>query len=213
MTEKTIPNLDELYQSREDGNHIDLKKRPRGILSHSDREYLWGLRDYKHPQSELNRKQDIRERVSNALHDFPTLLFLMGGIEVNEVFEGELNTGELQPSLEAMIALVYLGMHEDDKLLAEIIENGVQLSTKLRRDQWVGKAFDVDVSIDINHNPRTDLLQQKLKEGKEDQLNPAEIGALVREGKIDSDDLEALKQSDQDLPSRYLGNEIEPDTE
>ena len=210
MSEKTIPDLDELYRIDEDGKDIELKKRPRGILSHSDREYLWGLRDYKHPQSEANRKQDIRERVYNALNDFPTLLFLMHGLDANEVFEGGLLSGELQPSLEAMIAFIYRGMYENDELLAEIIENGIRLCADLHGgNDWVGKAYDVDVSIEINHNPRIDLLEQKLEEGKGNQLTPAEIGVLVREGKIDSDNLKALEQSNQDLPSRYLKDEID----
>ena len=42
-----------------------VEERPRGLLSHTDREFLVGLKDYKHEQSEANRRQDIRERVAH----------------------------------------------------------------------------------------------------------------------------------------------------
>jgi len=51
--------------------------RPRGILSPTDREYLYGQKEYAQPQTDANRRQAIRERVVNGLKDFELLSLLL----------------------------------------------------------------------------------------------------------------------------------------
>lgn len=75
--------------------------RPRGIFSPTDREYLFGLKEYPYPQSEANRTESIRERTQNALMDFRLMWALVDPDErreaLGEMDEEELNQSRLLP--------------------------------------------------------------------------------------------------------------------
>lgn len=45
----------------------------RGLLTNTDREWLQGEKEYKNKQTELNKRQDIRDRVFEAFDDFALL--------------------------------------------------------------------------------------------------------------------------------------------
>lgn len=217
MTQKDSSDPDELFSGIEDtvgSDHADsptdLEKRPRGILSKTDREYLWGLRDYAHSQSEANRKQDIRERIVHSFQDYPILCLLLDDKDQKRIFKEEINEESLQSSLEAMIAFVYRGLDQNINRLESIIENGVYIGTNLNKGgQWTDEAIDVNVSIDIERNPDADELYQRFKEGETDQLTPAEIGVLVQSGKLNSDDLNTFHDADPDFPGVYVGTDTE----
>lgn len=189
---------------------IELKKRPRGILSHTDREYLFGLRDYEHPQSESNRKQKIRERVKNAFKDFSHLSAFLGSNEQQKVFrELEENT-ELELYLEEMISFLYLGICQDKDRFEKIIENGVySAANKNQEDRWSGPATNVETSIQIDYQPDVDGPYQKLEEGKGQELTPAEIGVLVRAGKLDPKDLGELEDSEPRINVFHVNTDSE----
>jgi hypothetical protein len=53
--------------------------------------------------------------------------------------------------------------------------------------------LDIDVTIDIEYSPDIYDLIHQLENGKEDQLTPAEIGILVRSGRLEPDHLKKLK--------------------
>lgn len=174
--------------------------RPRGILSRTDREYLWGRKEYKHAQTEANRRQEIRERVSNGLRDFQHLWFLMDHDERTRIFE-ELDEDVLYQSLTGLMAFVYLGLEQDKNRLEKIIDKGVYLGANLDESgRWAGEANNVDTSIEIQYNPDVGQIYDRLKQGKTTQLTPAEIGVLVREGKLDGSDLDTLEKSERLSP-------------
>lgn len=215
MTDNLHPNADELQEElrellRDDPelDPGDLHStsefdRPRGILTNSDREYLAGQKDYEHPQSEANRKQKIRQRTVNAFQDFLLLISLMSEEERFKVFNEEIPPNRLTRSLEAMISFLYLGIEKDSSELEKIVETGVYMGENyLKIGKWSGAAYDVDVSISIERHPNLPELVEKLRDGNPDQLSPAEIGVLVRSGKLDSRDLEELE--DTSLPHSYL---------
>jgi len=56
-----------------------------------------------------------------------------------------------------------------------------------------GRAKDVDVSIDIEYNPDPEKLYRRFEEGT--QLSDAEVGVLVRSGKLDGEDIRELQDS------------------
>jgi len=181
-----------------------VEDRPRGILSHTDREYLCGQREYKHKQSESNRKQDIRERTANALEDFFLLGLLLDEAEREKIFNKEIDDENLNALLEWMITFAYLGLNQDEDRLEDIIEKGVYVGANFEKgDRWSGEATDVDVSINIEYNPNVDKLYDQLQEGDGDQLTPAEIGVLVQAGKIDTEDLEKLREPGPILPASF----------
>lgn len=174
------------------------KKRPRGILSQTDREYLCGQKEYKHAQSEANRRQKIRERISNGLQDFSMIWWLLNADERDQIFD-EMDSETLFECLSGMIAFSYLGLGKDDDRLEEVVNRGVYLGANYDpTDRSMGKATDVNTSIDIEYDPDIDELYERLQNGQGDQLTPAEIGVLVREGKLEQSDLAQLQSEDED---------------
>lgn len=177
---------------------LEPKNRPRGILSHTDREYLCGQKEYKHAQSEANRRQEIRERISNGLQDFTMLWWLLDADERDQIFD-EMDSEILFECLSGMIAFSYLGLDKDDERLEEVVNRGVYLGANYdSTDRSMGKATDVNTSIDIKYDPNIDELYERLQNGQGDQLTPAEIGVLVREGKLEQSDLVQLESKDDD---------------
>lgn len=180
--------------------------RPRGILSSTDREYLCGLREYSHQQSELNRRQAIRDRTINALKDFHLLWLLLGETEWEKVFE-DFETEELNDIFAAMMSFMYLGIDQDTDRTEEILEHGLYLGANYSTaGRWSGRANEVDVSIDIKYDPNIEALYERVTAGEGDQLTPGEIGALVRSGKLEPEDLEQLEDSGPEFPGVYLGS-------
>jgi len=186
-----------------DGLSITPEDRPRGILSPTDRDYLCGLKEYAQPQTDANRRQDIRERVENGLKDFALLWLFLGRDEREKVFEelGEDGTDEV---IESMVAFAYLGIDQSPSRMEECIERGVLAAAnadKLFRS--AGRATDADVSIDIEYNPDVEKLYRRFEEGV--QLSDAEVGVLVRSGKLDAEDIKELQGSEGGFPGVYAG--------
>lgn len=195
--------------SKEENSKI--KKRPRGVLSHTDREYLFGLREYEHPQSESNRKQKIRERIRNAFSDFPVLLGFLDSEEREKIFKELEEDEDLERYLESIIGFLFETIHKDEKRFENIIERGIYSVAKPdTKGGWAGPVMMVDTSIDINYQPGVKIPQQKLKEGKGSGLTPTEIGVLVRAGELRSEDLEDLEiteEADSIYPENNKANE------
>lgn len=213
MADESDKETDDLFDGIEHAEGMELESalappdRPRGILSKTDREYLYGLKDYAHAQTEANRRQEIRERVKNGLLDFPILWLFLDPDERANIFD-EMGDEEVDRSIESMIIFAYLGLDQDRLQLEDRIEHAVLLGANYGvADRREGKATDVNVSIDIDYQPDVDALYNQFQEGNADQLTPAEIGVLVRAGKIESEDLDELEQSEgPTLPSVYVGN-------
>ena len=177
--------------------------RPRGILSPTDREYLCGLKEYAQPQTDANRRQDIRERVKNGLKDFALLWLSLERKEREKVFEdlGEDGTDEV---IESMVSFAHLGLNQDQARMEERIQRGVlgaENVDKLFRS--AGRATDVDVSINVEYDPDIEKLYERFEEGRE--LTDAEVGVLVRSGRLKSGDIEKLHESKTGFPGVYAG--------
>jgi hypothetical protein len=184
---------------------LEPEDRPRGILSGTDREYLCGLKDYSHQQSELNRRQAIRERTINALKDFNLLWLLLEETEWEKVFEA-FDTEEVNDTFAAMLSFMYLGIGQDPDRMEKILEHGLYLGANYSTSgRWSGRANDVDVSIDIDYDPDIEALYERVEAGEGDQLTPGEIGALVQSGKLEPDDLEKLEKTGPEFPGVYVG--------
>ena len=63
-----------------------------------------------------------------------------------------------------------------------------------------------DVSISVEYDPDIEALSQRFKDGAD--LTDAEVGALVRAGRIDRDDLDELAESSGNFPGVFVGSEI-----
>jgi hypothetical protein len=175
------------------GLSITPDDRPRGILSKTDREYLCGLKEYAQPQTDANRRQDIRERVENGLKGFALLWMLLEQDEREKVFDGigEDGTDEV---IESMVTFAYLGIGRDRTRLEEANERGVLAAANANKlFRSAGRATDVDVSIDIEYNPDPEKLYRRFEEGT--QLSDAEVGVLFRSGKIDAEEFKESQGS------------------
>ncbi|MBX0303717.1 hypothetical protein [Haloarcula salinisoli] len=200
MDEENSPS-DEIEEFSKDHSIFNreqsLPKRPRGILTHADREYFYGLREYAHAQSESNRKRDIRERVVNAFQDYIILYRLLGSEERANIFEEGLGEYYQNNAIPAMIAFLYLGLEQDSSRFAEFIEQGVLIGANAEQsNRSEGEATNVDVSIDIEYDPDLKKLQDKLRKNP-NQLAPSEIGVLARAGLLDSEDLGQLRKPEK----------------
>jgi hypothetical protein len=177
--------------------------RPRGILSATDREYLCGLKEYAQPQTDANRRQDIRERVFNGLKDF-ALLFLFLQREEREKIIEALGQDETEEAISSMAAFAYLALEQDQPRFEECLERGILMAAnrdKLFRS--AGRATDVDVSINVEYNPDPEKLVRQFEQGK--NLTDAEIGVLVRNRKISEKDLEELQDEQRGFPGVFPG--------
>ena len=189
-------------ESPSQGPAFKPKKRPRGLLSHTDREYLCGLKEYEWDQSELKRRQEIHDRVFHGLQDFRLLWWSLDEEARDRIFEELEENYEtpLRETLSSVVSFLYLGLNQDENHLADIIESGVYSGSNHDKDgKWGGGADNVDVSIDIEYKPNIDAIYDRFEQGKE--LTPTEIGVLVQAGKISEGDLDRLR----DTTSTYLG--------
>lgn len=179
--------------------------RPRGILSPTDRDYLCGLKDYSHKQTELNRKQEIRQRTTEAIRDFDLLWLLLDESERNDVIKS-FETDELDTALSSIVAFIYLGLDGEIKHLERVLERGIYQAANYEvSGRLSGGASKVSVNIDIDRYPDIDELYSRFRKGQGRQLTPTEIGHLVQAGKINSQDLEELETTRSELPSISSG--------
>ena len=184
---------------------VSPRDRPRGILSPTDREYLCGLKEYAQPQTDANRRQDIRERVVNGLEDLALLFLFLDEDERAKVFE-ELGDDGTEEVIASMAAFAYLGLEQDRPGFEQCLERGtLQAANRNKLFRSAGRATDANVSISVEYNPDPDKLYRRFQDGKE--LTDAEIGVLVRSGRFDSDDLAMLDDSSQSYPGIYAGGD------
>lgn len=202
---------DELFSGVEtasddfDGSGVQLtpEDRPRGILSPTDREYLCGRKEYAQPQTDANRRQEIRERIKNGLKDFVYLWAFLESDERQKVFK-ELGEEETDEAIESMVTFAFLGIDQNTTRMEECIERGVLAAanaTKLFRS--AGRATNADVSINVEYNSDDDKIYRRFEEGK--QLTDAEVGLLLRSGRLDEEDIKELENGDTGFPGVFVG--------
>lgn len=180
----------------EDGN-----ERPRGLLSHDDRLFVVGQKEFEWSQSESNARRRVIDRVVNGFVDFSLLRYLSQS-EAEDVLE-ELGEDDLHRRVADLITFIYQASDRDVDSLSSIIESGVLHgeNTELGRGPFnasggphSGGASSVDVSIQVERNPDVERIYEQYQEEGGDALTPKEIGVLVREGRLEADDLEELHQ-------------------
>ncbi|QAU14569.1 hypothetical protein EKH57_18030 (plasmid) [Halorubrum sp. BOL3-1] len=216
MSDEDQDNNRELFTGVEDAKDglsseslLDPVDRPRGILSPTDREYLCGMKDYSHDQTELNRRQAIRERTIEGIRDFNLLWLLLEQSEWEKIMEA-FDTEELNTAFSSILAFMYIGIDQDTGRMGQILERGLYLGANYDTSgRWSGRANSVDVDIDIEYEPNVDQLYERIEEGEGGQLTPSEVGALVKAGKLDSADLEELEDTNEEFPGVYAGGTIE----
>jgi hypothetical protein len=186
---------------------IEGRQRSRGILSKTDREYLFGLKDYENEQSEANRRQDIRNRIKNSLQDFKIIWALLGEHDRDQVLSG-LDNEVVDDSIEAMISFIYLGLDRDIPRIENAIKRGILAGENVSSE---GGTKRVDVSINIDHYPDVEAAKEKLQNSPLVELTVEEIGVLAKANELDPIHIEKMNDSYIHPPPGYFGStEDEP---
>ena len=117
-----------------------------------------------------------------------------------------LGTEATDAALTSMVAFAYLGIAGDGPRLERCLEHGILYGANVGQfSQSTGQATDVDVSISVEYDPDIETLSQRFEAGAD--LTNAEVGALVRAGRIDGDDLDELAESSGGFPGVFVAGE------
>jgi hypothetical protein len=190
--------------------------RDRGLFTTTDREFLLGIKQYDHEQSKINKRRDIRNRVQDGFIDLQ-LLERISNSDREKIFS-QIESGELHESIARLIAFVYTGLDGNTAAIEQMIESGLFKAERGDITGYGGGAKDVDVDIDLKFEYDVDEIYQRFKRGYTDDLTPAQIGVLVREGRLDAEDYEKLSWDEDERPRNtpaanreqwYWGDEVE----
>lgn len=189
-------------------NDIAPEERERGILTDVDRQFLLGVKDYKTRQQNSERRGIIRDRIVNAIRDLSYFSKLDEDYRqrVFSAVENETGRGELRESVAALIQFLYLGIDADLEWFEETIAHGISNAEReLQNDgtYYPGSSVDagVNVDIEVTRGYDVDEIEERLRAGQDHTLTPAEVGVLVREGRIDDEDIWDLSGGKGGIPS------------
>lgn len=178
----------------DDASADDLPERDRGIFTETDRLHLWGLKEYDTDQARYQANQRIRERTVDGILDLYYLTMLQDKDRERIRKRLEEESG-FRPPYIALTQFLYVLLDGEIEWFEEAIRQGVA-----RGEEGLDTADrygmrDVEVNIDVRQGYNITRLKRELESGNVGALSPAEIGVLVREGEIDSEDLEQLEYS------------------
>lgn len=189
--DSVIPSIiDELQQ--------DIVDRERGVFTQSDREFLLGMKQYEYDQSAINKRRDIRNRLYNGLLDLQ-LLERVPSSEREKLFS-QIERGQLHESVAVLISFIYGGLGGNLEAIEQMVKSGIFKAERGGVEGYQGGARDVDVDIDLTQEFDVEEIYQRFMQGVREDLTPAEIGVLVREGRLDPEDYESLAWSDEERP-------------
>jgi hypothetical protein len=164
------------------------------MLSHTDREFLTGEKEYDHRQSAFDRRRTIRERVVNGILDFEVLLTELGENEREKIVD-ELGMRAPEHSLIGgsyaapsgitdAFAFLYL-FHTDREDFLTTVDHAVKSALRHR-----GEAVtDVTTRMDIERADHvdTEAAIEKFDDGDMDALTDGEREWIVRALKATGD--------------------------
>jgi hypothetical protein len=111
-----------------------------------------------------------------------------------------MDSRELHDSFAALVSFIYSGLNGNVQAIEEMVEAGI-LRAELRGfDEHQGGARSVEVDIDITFEHDVEEIYERYKRGEGDELSPAEIGVLVREGRLGPEDYENLSWDEDERP-------------
>lgn len=178
----------------------DEQVRDRGILSDTDRQFLYGYKEYDSPSSRSERRAIIRERFLNGLQDLWYLpqLDVKQQRRIAEEFEEITREGTPRESLASLVCFLHHTFDQDEEWFEQTISQGIALAEAKQSPESRYGEMNVDVEIDISRGFDLDRIEQDLRNGREDQLTPAELGALLQAGRLESEDLEIFGSTGDD---------------
>lgn len=182
--------VDELYEQAVD--------RERGLFTKSDREFLLGLKEYDYEQSSINKRRDIRNRLNEGISDLQFLKNISPSERAK--FFKSIDKGVLHESAATFIAFLYSGLNGNVEVIEQIVESGLFKAERGGVKGYEGGARDVDVTIDLVLEYDANEIYRRFKNSGGDDLTPAEIGVIVREGHLSAEEYEQLEWSEEEKP-------------
>lgn len=186
----------------------DRFERDRGMLTDTDRQFLWGVKTYDSKVTRSERRRAIRERVEHTLLDlfYLTMLDDDQRERVFEAIEGGQEPGELRSAVASLVEFLYLGLDGDVEWFEETLSHGIHNAERELQDNektfYAGASVDAGVDVDIEVTRGYDVgeIEARLRSGRGNTLTPAEVGVLVREGRVDEEDIWDLSHGGAGTP-------------
>ncbi|MCO8245605.1 hypothetical protein [Haladaptatus sp. AB643] len=153
--------------------------RGRGILSPADRAYLLGEAAMEHDQSKRNAEARIRQRITDAILDFPILIHHLKKKDRRQVFDRTLEDDGFMDGLTAMLSFVYVGMEGSGAEFSHALEPAVRKAEEAHAAKMLGQAVSVDVQFDVETTVQTavDDVTAAIDAGK--PVTPAELFSVM----------------------------------
>jgi hypothetical protein len=180
--------------------------RKRGLFTESDRQFLLGNKEYEHQQSSINKRRDIRNRIHHTFLDFQFLRYLSES-ERDKLFS-EIESRELHHSVSDLIAFIYGGTDGNIQAIEEMVKSGLSKAEIGGLDGYQGGARNVGVDIELIFEHEVEEIYKRFKQTGGRDLTPAEIGVLVREGRLNPDDYEQLAWDEEERPLNVAADRV-----
>lgn len=193
VTEKLARAAEEIFSEPE-------TDRTRGLFTESDRQFLLGEKEYEYEQSSINKRRDIRNRIHHTFLDFKFLRYLSES-ERDKLFS-ELDLREVHEGVSDLIAFVYAGTDGNVHAIEEIVKSGLSKAEVGGFAGYKGGVRNVEVDIELTFEHDVEEIYKRFKQTGGRDLTPAEVGVLVREGRLDPDEYEQLVWDEEERPLR-----------
>jgi len=176
----------------------------RGMLTDTDRRFLWGLKEYPHESTVSDRRTSIRSRVEAGLRDLSYLSMLSERSRESVFTDLEDHTppGQLRDAVASLVEFLYIGLDGDQEWFEEAIAHGISnAESELREgDFYAGAGVDagVDVEIDVTRGYDVDEIEKRFRAGRGHTLTPTEVGVLVVSGCVTPEDLAVIDHNQRE---------------
>jgi len=163
--------------------------RDRGVLTGADRAYLRGETEPSSTQVERNTRARIRDRVHDALLDFPVLVEHLSERDRELVFDDRLDAAgpAAFDALVATVAFLYDGLEETDLAFETVVAEGINVACAPD-----DRAATVD--LDVTYTSLTpETIRQKAERGE-----PLSLTEIALADQSDEIDLATVVETDKE---------------
>lgn len=162
-----------------------------------------------------NLRSETRNRIAHGLADFELLVYQLSASDRRQLFEPTpVEKGDEEGAdgvtarkenrtdtwLENMLIFVYMVCRDQSVDFEALLERAVR---RAETSMWIAGQFRqrenvqaVDVSVDLRRETEVDVDRAEERFEQGEYLSNAEIGALVREGRVDADAFRQFKDKD-----------------
>ena len=146
-------------------------ERPRGILSPADRRFLRGEAALESEQSVYDTRYRIRQRVRDALLDFPLLFGALAERDREQVFDGQ----AVADAVVDAVAFLYLGAGGCESSREALFTEGIRRAERRR----TGGRATVRLDVETADRERLERIVETVEAGRPHELSDAELRAFA----------------------------------